>query len=136
MAEQQKKQAKGQKIGRHSRAASNSQQARRSEKNKRVNIEKNPWSVKGVVQYGHQRPKTLHDPKRPSRMPSLLVLSDTKLARLAAVAEAKNLDPFHAMKFRLEFSDKLAEAVAKQRRVSIKDFRAAAKFREKRHATD
>jgi len=91
-AVQQKKQAKGQKIGRHSRAASNSQQANRTARNKRVNLEKNPGSAQGIPEYGRKHFRTLEDPQRPSRMPSVHALNDTKLARVAAQRAANAVD--------------------------------------------
>lgn len=73
----------------------------------------------------------MHERNRiPGRAPAVAQMVEAKTARIAACREANAVDANSG--FRLEFSDKLAEAVAKQRMVSVKSFRLAHQFRSKR----
>lgn len=70
---------------------------------------------------------------RINRAAAVAQLVKGKAARIAAQRKANAFDANSG--FRLEFSEKLAEAVAKQRKVSVQSFKLALKFREKRHAS-
>lgn len=87
-----------QKIGRHSRAASNKMQSQRSAKNKARNIARNPESIRdakngrgaatcaGKAQHRHDQAQ------RPSRIPALNVLQLVKVQRVKLQRHIANPD--------------------------------------------